>query len=246
MNKVQSGSDFEVKASTWNSFIDAANANKNSQNNQNFSSIRNSLKSGEIFIKNMTSTTMSQFSTLTLGEVLVKPSDNESEFKNRLPAFTGYLDSDSSRPFAILLEPIEVGKIGKGLIMGVTPALVDIISSDHQYAEPTETGTLQSCDSGIARILWQANESGSQWCVLQLGGGGSAAESISDVVMCKIISAISSTGAYEVELYKNGPDEDSTGTGTLFLTEISISSQLPAGTWVLGHPILIDEVGGND
>ena len=53
-------------------------------------------------------------------------------------------------------------------------AKVTIKDATHEFAKPTPggAGTLESCETGTARIIWKAGNSGEQWCILQLGAGG--------------------------------------------------------------------------
>lgn len=65
------------------------------------------------------------------------------------------------------------------------------------------------------------------------------------VVLAKIISGSAATG-YSVEFYANGRNATNTGSGTVFLPEVALSSTLPAGTWVLAHLSETSITGGND
>lgn len=66
-----------------------------------------------------------------------------------------------------------------------------------------------------------------------------------DVVLAKITGGSAAAG-YTVELYSNGRQESSTGTGTVFLPEVSLTGTLPSGTWVLAHLSEVAVTGGND
>lgn len=62
---------------------------------------------------------------------------------------------------------------------------------------------------------------------------------------CKITGGSSAAG-YTVAFYADGSGSASTGTGTLYILEISGSADLPAGSWVLGWPGLTVMTGGNE
>ncbi len=182
MNKVQIGDNLEIKAKTWNTFIDTANYIKNLQSNQGAKSIKNGIYNGIVLVKNLESSTYPQYSALALTDILIKPSNNEYDFKDGVPTFSGrkMTEDISSTPYVILLEPIASNSVGRGLLLGITPAKVSIIDIDDNYATPTlnsAKGSLESCSTGVARILWKAGTSGEQWCMLQLGGAGSGGES---------------------------------------------------------------------
>ncbi len=73
------------------------------------------------------------------------------------------------------------------------------------------------------------------------GNAGPAQE----VVLARITYGNSKTG-YTVSLFPNGKDQPTTGNGTLFLTELSVDSELPTGSWILAHSYLVSKTGGSE
>ncbi len=249
MKKVQIGDALDIKASTWNNFIDAANFVKGIQSNQNGSVIRNGLYNGVVFIKNMTSNNYGQFSAMVLTDIAIKPNKNEAEFKGKVPVFIGSKMTNDleNHPYAVLLEPIEIGKIGRALLLGITPAKVNIQDSEDQFAIPSvdsNNGALESSDSGVARILWKAGNSGEQWCMLQLGGAGSGGGS-DKVVLCRVTGGTITNG-YNVSVYGDGINEPITESGILFVPELALNSEIPSGSLILGHRTFLKITGGNE
>ncbi|MDD4059184.1 MAG: hypothetical protein PHW08_00600 [Kiritimatiellae bacterium] len=63
--------------------------------------------------------------------------------------------------------------------------------------------------------------------------------------MARVVSGNALSG-YKVDLYADGLEEDSTGTGTLFFPEVAAyaSQDLPAGSVLLAHPALLKAVEG--
>jgi hypothetical protein len=182
MQKVATGDKFQVKASTWNSFIDAAAHHKNTQLRLGTDTLRGSIKTGIILVRNDSGSLLEQFMPVILNDLIIQPDDDEKEqeFKNRAPVFSGKKVStdNKDKPFAILQVPLESEKIGKALIQGITPAKVNIGNESHQYAKLDAT-ELVSCNSGIGRILWKESGTGEKWVLLQLGGGGSGGNNYS-------------------------------------------------------------------
>ena len=176
MQKVSSGEKFQVKASTWNSFIDAAVHHKNTQLRLGADTLRGNIKTGIILVRNDSGSLLEQFAAVILDDLIIQPDDDEreQEFKSRAPVFSGKKVSadNKDKPFAILQVPLESEKIGKALLQGITPAKVNIGNESHQYAKLDAT-ELVSCNSGIGRILWKESGTGEKWVLLQLGGGGS-------------------------------------------------------------------------
>ena len=249
MEKVKAGDSIVIKASTWNAFIDAANFTKQMRENQASGGISAGLNVGIILVKNGESQTYDRFSALVLMGISVTPETNEDEFVSCPPVFQGLkmTDDREGKPFCILLEPIEAGEIGRAMVLGITPAKVTINDSEDEYAVPkaeSDSGALESSSTGVARILWSASGSGSQWCLLQLGGagGGSGGEK---AYMCKVTGGTAQSG-YTVEVYPNGRQEKSTEKATMFLPDIALDADLPSGTWVIGHKSLLAATGGNE
>lgn len=177
IEKVRAGESVAIKASTWNAFIDAANFASEARHNQVSGGTSAGVGNGIILVKNGENTAWERFHALMLTDIAVTADANETEFISCAPVFIGKKMSTETaeRPFAILLEPIGAGEIGRAMLMGITPAKVDIKNDDDAYAVPSptsDTGALDSSSSGVARIVWRGSAKGEQWCLLQLGGAG--------------------------------------------------------------------------
>ena len=251
MEKVRSGEQLVIKASTWNAFIDAANFAKEQRQNQLGKGLRSGVGAGVILIKNAESELRDRFTALVLNDIAVPPSANEDEFVSCPPVFEGQrmIAEREGMPYAVLLEPIEAGGIGRAMLLGLTPAKVIINSADDKYAVPkvgSDAGALESSETGVARILWKAGGSGTQWCILQLGGAGGGG-SDERVAMCRVSGGNAQSG-YTVTVYPNGRwDEGGMEySATLFVPDIALDSDLPSGTWIIGHKALLPATGGND
>lgn len=250
ITKVQPGQEIEIAASTWNSFIDAANYVSSIQSDSSGNILKGGLGGGTILVRNGESSTFPQFSAMALGDILIKPAASLQEFKCRTPVFLGRkaVEADPPQPYAILLEPIASQKIGRALLLGLVPAQVSILDTEHQFAEPipgNSAGGMRSAGTGVARIIWKGGNSGNQWCLLQLGGAGSGGGDDDKVVMCQV--ARGSLGAgYEVNVYSEGKDSEATGSGILYLAELALNSTLPAGSWIIGHRAMLKVTGGNE
>lgn len=249
MEKVKPGQPFEVKAATWNAFIDAAEYVKNQTNSGNFRS-QSGVTSGVVLVRNEENSDFPQFGAIALADMLIKPlaADTIQEFKSRPPLFSGrrVTGSIENGPFAISLEPIPRSQVGRALLQGIIPAQIKIADSTHNFVKPDTAvmGGLISAASGVARILWKNGTSGTQWAMLQLGGAGSGGGN-ADVVLCNVTGGNAETG-FNVTLYANGKDQSSTGTGKLFAAELAINSTIPTGSWMIGHRAMLVETGGNE
>lgn len=251
MEKVRTGEKLVIKASTWNAFIDAANFVKEQRQNQFGSGLRSGIGTGVVLVKNAESELRDRFTALVLNDIAVPPSANEDEFVSCPPVFIGQkmTDEREGKPYAILLEPIAAGEIGRAMVFGIIPAKVTISDAEDPYAVPTpnsSTGALQSDSTGVARILWKAGGTGLQWCLLQLGGAGSGTGSCDKAYMCQINGG-SPTAGYNVTVYPNGrSDPKVKSAGVLYVPELALGSQIPSGTWIIGHKSALKATGGND
>lgn len=250
MEKVRSGEQLVIKASTWNAFIDAANFTKEQRQNQFGKGLRSGVGAGVVLIKNAEPELRDRFTALVLNDIAVPPSANENEFVSCPPVFIGQkmTDEREGRPYAILLEPVAAGAIGRAMVFGIVPAKVSIQDADDQYAVPTpnsSAGALQSDSTGVARIVWKAGGTGAQWCLLQLGGagGGSGGDK---AYMCQVNGGSQSAG-FNVTVYPNGRyDSKVKSSGILYVPELALGSEIPTGTWIIGHKSALKATGGND
>jgi len=249
MEKVKAGDSVVIQASTWNAFIDAANFTKQMRQNQGGKGLRSGLGEGIVLLKNCESQTYDRFSALVITGICVTPDTNENEFLSCPPVFQGnrMTEDRAEKPYAITLEPIAAGEIGRAMLLGITPAKVTVNDSEDGYAVPKagSTGEMESATTGVARILWKGSGSGLQWCLLQLGGAGAGGGG-EKAMMCKVSSG-SATAGYQVTVYPNGrSDEGSSYSALLFLPDLALDADLPSGTWVIGHKCAIASTGGNE
>ena len=249
MEKVRSGEAVSIKASTWNSFVDAANFAKTARQNRLGDGLKSGVGFGIILVKNCEERTYDRFAALSVTGVCVTADANEDEFVSCAPVLQGSRVTDErvERPYVILQEPLEAGAVGRAMVMGVTPAKVKVNDSEDGYAVPKagSDGSLESASTGVARILWKGSGSGAQWCLLQLGGaGGGAGED--KALMCKVGSGSAQAG-YQVTVYPNGrSDQSSSYSALMFLPDVALDADLPSGTWVIGHKCSVASTGGNE
>ena len=249
MEKVRSGEELVIRASTWNAFIDAANWVRNERQGRVTSGVRSGLGVGIVLVKNGESELRERFTALVLTDVVVGPKANEDEFLSCPPVFVGQRMTEvrEGMPYAILLEPLDPEAIGRAMVLGIVPAQVSVQDADDPCAEPTPgsaTGALRSSATGVARILWKEGGSGTQWCLLQLGGagGGSGGEK---ACMCKVTGRASTEG-YSVTVYPNGRSDKGTESAVLYLPDLALDAELPSGTWLIGHKCALRATGGDD
>lgn len=162
------------RAVTYNLLFDAAKAHRDrKQLRAGQDGARRPLANAalEVWVRNDTGGTLAIRSVAALGTPVISAVDYPIGVQ-REPVFPGTAPADSSDVFAVLIEPIEDGKLGRAVVMGL--AVCDVVVNDagHEYAEPaaSTTATLASAATGPARIVWrESGSSGTKRAVVLLG-----------------------------------------------------------------------------
>lgn len=125
-------------------------------------------------VRNDTGAALDRFSVVGLGAPLFSTDDGSSlqYFKNK-PALAGEVPVDPTHVnrFAVLLQSVSSEAIGDALLIGVVPAQVDVEDTEHEWADIAdgETEHLASTARGSAFILSTIEQTGLQWCLVELG-----------------------------------------------------------------------------
>ena len=175
MKKYQRNQTYVVSGETFNEIADAVNWTHENQARLNGPDAFNkSFQNGEIRIKYLDSGTLPTFSAVALTGLAITPRDSKFIYNTPTLNANKVTTSNEKNAFAICAEPANSGKLTKAVLTGIIPAKVTIKDATHEFAKPTPggAGTLESCETGTARIIWKAGGSGEQWCILQLGAGG--------------------------------------------------------------------------
>jgi len=174
LKKVNSGQPFSMKASTFNSFVDAAQDYRNRTLKQSETPVPKNTQSGIVRIRNDSGGDLNMFDVVGLDSVVIKPNENEPEFKHRF-ALTG-VSPDKTKHlgrFGILREPIGSGKIGRAYVDDICPVMLLVEQGDEEcrYAEMDDgqTAHLKARYAGSAAILWREGGTGLQWAVVRIG-----------------------------------------------------------------------------
>lgn len=176
LGKVSPGDPLVIAADTHNAFVDAALDYRRRQNSPQQS--RPSVAGSDVvLIRNDSGADRSRFELVGLGAPIFTPAAALETFKSSI-TFTGQaLSAGSAGKFAILLDPIPQGKLGRACVHGVCQVQVNVTDASHQYAEAQagQPTRLASAASGSAQILWQASTSGLTWALVRLIGPSAAA-----------------------------------------------------------------------
>jgi len=168
--KVIAGEKFSITANTFNSFIDAADAHKNSSKTK---PNRNQSKKEEtILIKNNSGSDIVRYGVLGIDGVNYDFTANPEEFLNNASLKGITPTADHLTSFVVTQEPIKIGEIGRCRVVGVTVAMVNIITEgDTTCGADTSITDLKS-GSGGCDILYAPSGTGVKACLIRFGGGG--------------------------------------------------------------------------
>lgn len=174
LQHVQPRDPLKIPAQTFNIFCDAAEdflKRRRGVSGQGVAS-RDLHQTGIVSIKNSSGADRDRFDVLGIVGPLFSPTDAPDYFKARviLDGTTPTTASHKSR-FAVLLEPVAAGGIALGCVSGVCPAVLNVNTESHVWADVTnnDCAGLNSGLEGGAQILWKESGTGSKLAVVRIG-----------------------------------------------------------------------------
>lgn len=242
LEKVQSGQPLVIRAGDYNAMIEAARDFRRRQQSQSWWP---SLP-GETFvrIKNNTGANRGRFEVVGLGDPLFDPATAEDAFKDQL-AFIGQMPTiDHEGKFAILLEPVPAGKLGRACLFGVCPTQIIITDEAHAFADiyPSVTATLYGAESGAAQILWKQSGTGLKWAMVRIGSPGGAAPSAGTAAFpAKVISHGTgpSYSVLEQVVSSNGAFTAKSGASNITAVNVAEIGVVASGSPILNRIVMV-------
>lgn len=175
LQRVRAGQPFAPSATAWNAFCDVAERHQRTGLRLGGQSIDNPKPAGVIDIRNDSGEDRDLFEVLGLDDFLIGETDNADEFKFNV-AFKGSVPAqpDHCGRFVVCQEPIKSGAIGRAMLFGFTPCLVQVAHPKIEYCDITndDASKLSSAGHGSARIIIAPASSGLHLCYVQLGVPG--------------------------------------------------------------------------
>ena len=216
LKKVRTGERLRIPASTYNAFIDAAQAHRNQQGALARTG-RDVAPDGTILVRNDTGVDQSQFAILGLNGPLFEPTSLQA-FKNhpRIVKAIAPATGTHDNMFVVLAQPIAAGKMGRAYISGVYLAKVNVTDAGHAYATITdsETGYFTSGASGPVQILWKESGTGQKWAQIRLGGVASSGSGACFIAEVQSLCSGSPTPGGYYNCYLKSLDKTYWKTGT--------------------------------
>ncbi|HEV58126.1 MAG TPA: hypothetical protein ENN87_11655 [Phycisphaerales bacterium] len=182
LKKVKPGDPMVIPADTFNTFVDAARGHVNRRHGWTGRPMPSRPDPCIILVYNNTGQDLDRYNIIAVQDHLYGPSyypgdpDAERSFKNSI-VMTGIVPRTSGESFtgrfAVLLEPLAAGKIGRAVISGVVQVRLEVKeqAAVRHYAGivDNEVGYLGESVAGPARILWKdLGASGIVWAVVRL------------------------------------------------------------------------------
>ena len=166
MDKVVSGQDLRIKAADWNDIGAAVAANKKrlfdggaTQNNAGHEIIK---------VANNTGAPRTIFSPMLMGNPTVDPAVDVNEFMFRPTIYVDVANGGDDLNMCILQEPIGTGKVGRAMLVGVSPVSIDVTDANHLFAKPVDGEYyLESSEAGMFRIVYKQSGTGTKWALVQ-------------------------------------------------------------------------------
>lgn len=177
LRKVQRGQKLSISAAAYNAFVDAALDLRQRQTGISSTAQGVIQQPGIVLLRNDSGEDRVRFDVLGLESPIPTPAQNEAEFQNRV-CLSGVVPEMLRHrgKFAILMEPIPTGAMGRGLVAGVGVAWIWIKDERHAYADVCDGDSwcLESMPYGPVRIVWKdsASVDDCRWAVVLLGDRG--------------------------------------------------------------------------
>lgn len=176
LKPVSPGQTLSISAGDYNAMLDAARSHR-AQLMLKVDESAAQLPAGVILVRNASASDRDFLDVLAVDVPLILPTDSLNEWRSRV-AFS-CIDPGSSHAgrYVVLQEPIPAGKMGRAMIVGVTPVNLDVTADTDRFAEIAVgvSTSLKTGTSGSARILWKESGTGAKRGVVMLTGEGGAA-----------------------------------------------------------------------
>lgn len=175
IQRVKPGDTMRIRASDWNKIADAVDQFAASRTQGNRAATE-SLNPGEAWGKNASLSDVGRFSILGIDDAMVQPHHAFGSFSENVKLkLIAPTTAHVGGKFAVCITPIRVGGVGRVLLRGETPALVEMLDESHQFAtcEDGTTGNLISAETGPAQLLFVQESSEREdptlaWCYVSL------------------------------------------------------------------------------
>ena len=165
----QAGQPLDIPAAAWNALLGLLRPHPGQRPGPRGPG----LPPGCVYVVNATEGPVERFGVLGLDAPLVAPSASEPLFLDA-PALNGITPTAThwGRAFAVMVEPVDAGNVGVGMIAGTLACTLNIGHEDDRYADVdlASSASLKTAAAGGCRVLWkEAGTGAGKRAVLSLG-----------------------------------------------------------------------------
>jgi hypothetical protein len=176
--RVSQGEPLTLSAATWNAVLEAAeHYSRRKLGAPQQAPVENDPLTPAVrcMVKNDTGADLAEFSVVKITTPPILPTGRTLDAQG-YPIFSGILIAAAADNFAIVVDAIPAGEMGRAVVMGLCVCTVNVLVAGDKFAVPVAgTSTLlnSATSSGPARIVWTATAStGSQLGIVMLTGAG--------------------------------------------------------------------------
>ena len=171
MTKVTPGQPVSISALEHNTTLDVNDAWRSGRLQPRRGESSGSTGHDGLLVKNDTGSDRDRFGALGVGTPTFLPTDNLNEYLKRV-VLSGQLPTLSHLGrFAVLLEPLAAGKVGRAAYGGTLPMTLQVDSIHHDRADIANgSAVLTSNYYGAAEILWQEPGTGLVRATVRISG----------------------------------------------------------------------------
>lgn len=158
-----------ISVRAWNACVEAAKAYKNrGRPGPDYEArIR---RAGIVLVRNSTGANQPWGAVLAISNVVITPTVNAVEFKNRIIFEGGVPEAADAGRFVVLTGPAPKNAIVEAVASGIVQVKVNVQAETDKFADVAggSTAHLMSGEDGAAGILWREGGAGVQWAVVRV------------------------------------------------------------------------------
>lgn len=210
VGKRRPGDALRIGAGEWNEIAAAVNA----QTGLGFGRTArgSSLPEGVVEVLNAAGTALTRFQPVKITSPIIDPADDVEAFNARAAFSVDAVDANDMVPgsFAIALEPIADGDIGRALLFGVRSVAVNMLDASDRYARVVDgSAVLESASVGAVPIVWVQSGTGVKSAVVALFPTIAQLEIEAVITGATAIAGETGRWAYAwTEVFYSGPDAE--------------------------------------
>lgn len=169
--RVSAGDPLRISAESWNALMGLGQQLRAGDASLNPPGLGGGeLPPGVIWVRNDSGADAAEFAILGIDGILISPTANAQEFRYSpgLSVVTPVAATHAGK-WAVLLEPIAAGDIGKARIFGLAPVTIEVTDGDATRADVIDDDAtkLQTSTTGTAEILWKEPGTGDKAALIR-------------------------------------------------------------------------------